>query len=139
MSHAKLKDVFDGKDLSKIYSDHELKNVGFSIQRIMSIKYPLQAQAQNVLGVNMIGVVKYWSVEMKGKYNYLPKWTTIATAKLRKEYQEKVGEFKLLDKEIMNAFMAYYYLDRHELDFLIKTKPKEMSEMLSQYKQNYGI
>jgi len=134
-----LKDIFTGEDLNRKYSDKELKNLGFIIQRTMSIKYPMQAQSQNVLGVNMVGVVKYWSINMAGKYNSLPKWAMIATSKLRKEYQEKMGGIELPDKEIRIAFMDYYGMDDHEFRFLMEKKPKEFAEMMKNFEQNYGV
>jgi len=133
-----LKDVFLGNDLSHKYSDQELKNCGFSVQRIMSIKYPVQAQSQNVLSVNMIDVVRYWAINMKGKYNQLPRWTMVATAKQRKEYQEKLGLLELPEKEVLNAFMEFHGLDKHEMQFLIKSKPKELKELLTAFEEQYN-
>lgn len=134
-----LKDMFAGDDLSRKYSDKELKNLGFIIQRTMSIKYPLQAQSQNVLGVNMCHVVKYWAHNMKGKYKYMPKWAMTSTAKMRQEYQARVGGIKLPDKEVCAEFMSIHALDDHEFKFLMEHKPKELSDMLNQFEQNYRI
>ena len=132
-----LKDLFEGKELSNKYSDQELKSLGFSIQRIMSIKYPLQAQSQNVLSVNFLSVVKYWATNMKGKFVELPRWTMVATAAKRKEYQAKLGMMELPEKEVLNAFMEFHGLDKHELQFLVKHKSKELSEMLTKFEEIY--
>lgn len=134
-----LKDLFAGEDLQRKYSDKELKNLGFSIQRIMSIKYPMQAQSQNVLSVNMTSVVKYWAINMKGKWNYLPKWATVSTAKLRKEYQERMGEIDLPEKEVRLAFMEFHGLDQYEFQFLVEKKPKEFVDLMKEFEKNYNI
>lgn len=134
-----LKDIFAGQNLSHKYTDQELKNCGFSINRIMSIKYPVQAQSQNVLGVNYLGVVKYWAVNMKGKFTRLPQWAYIATAKERKAWMAKMGEVEMPDKETLTAFKEFHGLDSHEFQFLVQSKPKEISAMMKEFEENYRI
>lgn len=130
-----MKDIFDGKSLSN-YSDQELKNCGFTINRTMSIKYPLQAQSQNSIGIDYVSVIKYWAVNMKGKFTQVPQWIFTATAAKRKEYQKKMNEVELPEKEIMNAFQDYHGLDRHEIQFLVKHKPKEFVELLEAFQKD---
>lgn len=131
-----LRDVFESNDLSR-YSEQELKNMGFAVNRIMSIKYPGQANSQNAIGINYANVVKYWAVNMKGKYEYTPDWTKVATAKARKEYQSKVGEIEMPEKEILAAFMKFHKIEHDDLVYLVKRKPKEIKELFDQYEASY--
>lgn len=132
-----LDDVFGNGNIAK-YSEQELKSIGFSVNRIMSIKYPSHAQSQNVIGINMANVVKYWAMNMKGKFNGTPPWAMVATAKARKEYQAKVGEMEMPEKEILDAFMNYHNIDKHELKFLVERRPKELEEALGAYEKGYN-
>lgn len=93
-NHAKWVDV----------TNYDKKKHYFMINRMMSIQYPLQANALQHLKTNQIGVVEFWFNFISSNYNYKPKWLYTKAKK-----NEKAKKAKVSNESIMTYAKLYGY------------------------------
>jgi hypothetical protein len=116
-----LKAFFSDKkweDVSKIDKSRNF----FMINRIMSITFPLQAQAFNNTKIDPSPVVDFWKTTLNRSYKTPPGWFFTATTK-----KEKIKNFSP-SENAANFIRSKYEISNREIAELGKYFPKEFKE-----------
>lgn len=99
----------------------------FMAQRRFAIQFPMQANALQHLKINQVGVIDFWQIFMRQRYQRTPSWMFtkgINKTKAIKEKKTKVGEslifefskqMKIDKKSIYDALEFYPDLMTKEL------------------------
>lgn len=121
-----VKDIFTNPN--KAYQEYTNKQKGnfyFIVNRIMSIKFPIEAQKLNQIGVDAIAVVDYWIAKIGGKrYSMVPKWVYTKFASTNTQRKYKSLEF---DKNVIN-----YYLKKIQLPY------NDFMQLLDEFDTNFA-
>lgn len=110
-------------EFSKL-SDTILDQNFFIINRIFSIKYPLQAQAFNLLRISTADVIKSWKVFLnaKEKVGKVPHWCYTKGTKRASEQKETLCEVK--NSDIKNI-AEYYGMSVQDIKVMADLFPEE--------------
>jgi hypothetical protein len=113
--------LFDKKEYAEI-SDNIKKKHFFMVQRMMSIKYPLEANNFNILNINHVSAVDFWHMVLTMTYSRKPNWLYTKSEKKNKNaIKDKIDKFK---PDLINFWLRKKKID--ERDFLF------MKEVLSE-------
>ena len=90
-----VKFMFEDKRFNELSILQKTKHV-FMVNRFMSIKYPLQAEMFNRIGINSLGVIESWNM-VTCKYNRVPRWIFTKTKKNSKNEKKYEPDPIVLD------------------------------------------
>ena len=101
--------MFKDKESFNKLSNLLLEKNYFMINRVLSIKYPFQAQCFNMTGINLAEVVKAWNFFLSAneQYGKIPGFVFTRGAKKTINKQEVNDEIKKSDIE---AYAQHYHL-----------------------------
>ena len=116
-----LKAFFSDKKWEDVSKVDKSRNF-FMINRIMSITFPLQAQAFNNTKIDPAPVVDFWKTTLNRSYKTTPGWFFTATTK-----KEKIKNF-LPSENASNFIKSKYEISNREIAELGKYFPKEFKE-----------
>lgn len=113
-----LKAFFSEKKWQDVTKQDKARNF-FMINRIMSISFPLQANAFNNTKIDPVSVVDYWKSTLNSKYKTPPGWFFTSTNKKekKKDYVPK--------EEVSDFIRARFEISNREIKELLKYYPKE--------------
>lgn len=124
-----INDMFGSKDITTKYSRETLKQFQFMINRIISIKYPKQANFFNRLGVDP----KYSAYVLGSMiYNggYKERWCFTKGSKKAKEEKNKG---KTITPKLIKDYCSWYNRDKKDVDFALKIYKDEMEQELIEF------
>lgn len=107
----------------------------FMVNRLMSIQYPLQAQAFNNLKINPVSTLDSWQKFLSKMYNKVPYWMYTKGAKKKKE--EKQKKLNIKESTIL-LYAKKNNLDLKSVRDSIKFFPTEMSKELKRFEKITG-
>jgi hypothetical protein len=116
-----LKAFFSEKKWEDVSKVDKSRNF-FMINRMMSISFPLQAQAFNNTKIDPVPVVDFWKTTLNRSYKTPPGWFFTPTAK-----KEKIKNF-LPSENAANFIKNKYEISNREIAELGKYFPKEFKE-----------
>jgi hypothetical protein len=113
-----LKSFFSEKDWQEV-SKHDKSRNFFMINRIMSISFPLQANAFNNTKVDPVPVIDFWKSTLNQKYKATPGWFFTSTKKKEKK------EIFIPSEEVSDLIKTKYEISDREIKELCQYYPKE--------------
>jgi hypothetical protein len=116
-----LKAFFSEKKWDEVSKIDKSRNF-FMINRMMSIFFPLQANAFNNTKIDPVPVVDFWKTTLNRSYKTPPGWFFTATTK-----KEKIKNF-LPSENTSNFIRNKYEISNREIAELGKYFPKEFKE-----------
>jgi hypothetical protein len=126
-----LKAFFNKKDWSDVSKHDKARNM-FMINRIMSMSFPLQANALNNTKIDPVSVVDYWKETLNTKYKATPGWFFTPSKK-----KEKSKDF-VPDEDVAEFIKEKYEISNREIKELCKYFPKEFKEFSKSIKDLLG-
>jgi hypothetical protein len=126
-----LKAFFSKKDWEEVTKHDKAKNF-FMINRIMSISFPLQANALNNTKIDPVSVIDYWKETLNTKYKATPGWFFTSTKK-----KEKSKDF-MPDEDVSEFIKAKHEISNREIKELGKYFPQEFKEYSKSIKDLLG-
>lgn len=109
------------KDFQNI-KDHSKKRHHFMINRFFAIKFPTNAQAFNINGINGLAVVESWGLVAQ-RFTAVPAWIYTKTKKADPVKTEK-SEY-IPSQEAIDFFIRKNEIGKREYDELMKFYKKE--------------
>ena len=116
-----LKAFFNNKKWEEVSKQDKARNF-FMINRIMSVSFPLQANALNNTKIDPVAVVDYWRSLLITKYKTPPGWYFTSTIK-----KDKIKEYNP-PEEISNFIRTKQEISEREIKELSKYFPKEFKK-----------
>ena len=116
-----LKAFFSEKQWEDVSKIDKSRNF-FMINRMMSIFFPLQANAFNNTKIDPVPVIDFWKTTLNRSYKTPPGWFFTATKK-----KEKIKNFAP-SEEAANFIKSRYEISNREIVELGKYFPKEFKE-----------
>jgi hypothetical protein len=95
----------------------------FILNRFMSIKYPIQANMLNEIGINGAAVADSWQL-VASQYKRVPGWIYTKTKKGAK------NEALKLDKETLDYYASVYQLSNKDIEQMKRFFPNELKAEL---------
>lgn len=126
-----IKALFDPRAWKKVTNGDKKKNY-FMINRMLSINYPIHAQAFNRLNIDPVSVVNFWQNFMSNLYHRTPFWIYTKGAKKHKEAKEKKLDIK---EATIKKYAKLYNLDLKSVRDAIKFFPKESSVQFKEFEK----
>lgn len=93
-------------------TNYDKKKNFFMINRILSIKYPLQANMLQHLKVNQVAVIDFWFYFISSQYNRKPSW--LYTKASKKKDSTKKSKKNTITEDMIKTFA-------HKLGYEVKT------------------
>ena len=117
------------EEWKKVTNAEKSRNL-FMINRILSIKYPLQAQAFNLTKIDPIQTVNWWK-EMIGKnYTKPPGFIYTPTGKKEKKILKKP-----IPPEVYEFLRERFEVCNRDLDYLLEFYPLEFQKYCQSIKE----
>lgn len=113
-----LKAFFSEKDWGEVTKHDKSRNF-FMINRIMSISFPLQANAFNNTKIDPVPVIDFWKSTLNQKYKATPGWFFTSTKKKEKK------EVFIPSEEVSSFIKSKYEISDREIKELCQYYPKE--------------
>lgn len=113
-----LKSFFSEKNWEEVTKHDKSRNF-FMINRIMSISFPLQANAFNNTKIDPIPVIDFWKTSLNQKYKAVPGWFFTSTKKAEKK------EVFNPSQEVSSFIKTKYEISDREIKELSQYYPKE--------------
>lgn len=93
----------------------------FMVQRFMSIKYPLEANRFNIVGINYVVAVDFWHIVLSRAFNRKPGWIFTKSPKT-KMVAHKIGK---MPPKLIKFYLKGKKMDRRDFDMLVELYPDE--------------
>lgn len=108
----------------------EKKKNQFMINRMMSIQFPLQAQAFNHIKIDPVAMTNSWQLFMSKLYKKTPFWMYTKGAKKKKEEKQKKQE---ISESIIKKYASLNNLDlksvRDAIEYFPESSIKELKKL----------
>lgn len=110
----------------------------FLINRVFSIKYPLQGALFNKLNINTAGVIKSWAMFISNKEGYgrVPYFVYTKGAKKSADSTSKTDK---LDKELIKEYCKRYKINLKDFDMLNSLYHDELINDVKRYEKLISI
>ena len=110
----------------------------FMINRVFSIKYPLQGALFNKLNINTAGVIKSWAMFISNKEGYgrVPYFVYTKGAKKSADSTSKTDK---LDKELIKEYCKRYKINLKDFDMLNSLYHDELINDVKRYEKLISI
>lgn len=110
----------------------------FMINRVFSIKYPLQGALFNKLNINTTGVIKSWAMFISSKEGYgrVPYFVYTKGAKKSADSTSKTDK---LDKELIKEYCKRYKINLKDFDMLNSLYHDELINDVKRYEKLISI
>jgi len=116
-----IKAFFNEKEWNDISKIEKSKNF-FIVNRVMSIMFPLQANALNNTKIDPVSVINYWKKTLTSRYKTLPGWVFTSSNKKEKDK-------KFIPKEEVSDFIkSKYEISTREISDLSEYYPKDFKK-----------
>ena len=117
--------LFDVNQYKNVTNQDKKSNF-FMVQRFMSIKFPLEADFLNVIGINEIHVMDHWHRVLTKKYHSKPGWIYTKSQK-KEKIKNKIDS---IDKETISIYLKLKKMDRRDFDFKLLINQDDLVEEL---------
>jgi hypothetical protein len=122
-------------DYKKI-KQHNKKRHQFMINRFFAIKYPENANAFNLNGINGAQVVEAWSLVAR-RFTNVPTWIYTKTKKAKKD-PKKTKEYIPSDKAL-EVYMQRYDIGKREIEEMKRFAPNEFKSELQNIEKSIEV
>ena len=126
--------VFTDEYLFKQFTDSFLEQQFFLLNRRFSIKYPLQAQAFNLNGINQAEAMKCWKMFLRAKERskFTPAWvwTKNPAVESAKAQESPLDKF---EADIITGFLIKKKWSKRDLDDAMKFFPEDVIAEIEHY------
>ena len=122
-------------DYKKI-KQHNKKKHFFMVNRFFAIKYPENANAFNVNGINGGHVVDAWSL-LARRFTKVPMWIYTKTKKAKKSTSKK-NEYIPTDRAI-ELYMSKYEIGNREFNEMQKFAPDALNQELQSIEKSIQV
>ena len=122
-------------DYKKI-KQHNKKKHFFMVNRFFAIKYPENANAFNVNGINGGHVVDAWSL-LARRFTRVPMWIYTKTKKAKKSASKK-NEYIPTDRAI-ELYMSKYEIGKREFNEMQKFAPDALNQELQSIEKSIQV
>ena len=126
-----LKSFFSEKKWNEV-SKHDKGRNFFMINRMMSIQYPLQANAFNHTKIDPVPVIDFWKNTLNTKYKAAPGWFFTSTSK-----KEKTKDYSPAEST-SDFIKSKYEISDREMSELSKFFPKEFKQFCKSIEDQIG-
>ena len=116
-----LKSLFSSKNVSELYTSEMFKQSFFIINRTIAIKYPMQANAFNLLKVNPIDTIKFWNTYL---YNGSGPQSWIYTRGTKKASEEKASTDSVSNSTI-HEYSRIFHIKECDIRTAMSFYPEE--------------
>lgn len=123
-----LKSFTNPTEWAKVKNSEKSKNL-FMINRIMSIKYPLQANAFNHTKIDPAKTVDWWKRWIAGNYKTTPTFIFTSTGKKNKSVKKEIPE------EVLRFICEKYEVSLRDLKHLKGFYPEEFQKYCESVKE----
>ncbi len=127
-----IKVLFSDPYKWKSITNGDKKKNHFMVNRMMSINYPLHAQAFNHLKIDPVSTINFWQQFMSNIYNRVPFWIYTKGAKKHKEAREKKLDIK---ETTIKKYSKFYSLDVKSVRDAINFFPKESASEFKKFEK----
>ena len=124
--------LFSSPDKWRTLSRGDKKKNHFMVNRLMSIQFPLQAQAFNSLKIDPVATLDAWQQFLENKYNRVPYWMYTKGTKKKKEEKEKKLNIK---ESTILLYAKRNRLDLRAVKDAIKFFPTESAKELKKFEK----
>ena len=109
----------------------------FMVNRTCAIKYPLQAQYFNVLGVDPQNVITSWRMFLTKQYGIgrTPFFVYTKGAKASNVEKEKHSELPVFPKDLVYAYCDFYNYTLKDYNDMLEFNPEGVSEHIRRFEQ----
>lgn len=116
----------------KTVSPSVKKKYFFMTQRILSIHYPLQANAFNRTGINQVIILDWWHSFLVSKHRSLPGWvkTTSKKSTDKKSENKTVAKINDFSDEVLSMFRKHRNIEQKDIEFWKLIEPESLYEEL---------
>ena len=127
-----IKLIFTDKEKFNSLSDISLKRNYFMINRIFSIKYPLQAMYFSTSGINEAEVIKCWRdfIISKNEFGKVPFWVYTKGSKKAGAVKEKT---KKVSTQLIRDYCNHYNINIKDVNDCLEFFESPMLEELKRY------
>lgn len=122
-----VKWMFEDPAKFKSIPDAELANHFFMINRFMAIKFPVQSQYINVVGINTAEMLKFWHHTVRKRLNRTPGWIFTKSTKPKKKNSK--AEYS---DEAKRWYMTQFRLSHKDFNELFKYDSERMTSSLKE-------
>lgn len=110
----------------------EKKKYFFAINRRFAINFPMQANALQHLKINQAGVIDFWQIFMRQRYQRTPSWMYTKGIKKAKESKEKKNK---VSEALILSFAKDMNVDKKSIYDALDFYPKDMLAELKQFEK----
>lgn len=103
----------------------------FLVMRVISVKYPHEANLFNIPKVNQAKVMDAWHAFLCSRHSVKPQWMF---APQSYKGEKKDNPLKDFPKKLINSFLKDNGLDRRDFDLLTEIEPGVVVSELKSYK-----
>lgn len=98
----------------------------FMVQRFMSIKFPMEANKFNVIGINYVMAIDFWQTLLSRRYNKKPSWM------FTKSNKTKTASHKIdkIPSKLVDFYLKGKKMDRRDFNLLRELYPDEFLDEL---------
>jgi len=107
------------KEFDKILNYEKGSNF-FMLQRTFAIKYPLQAAALNLNGINHGEVVNYWAQSIGPLYSKSPSWIYQAFKEVKAKKQVERAKINNIPEEVILKWCQLNYSSKREFNEILE-------------------
>lgn len=108
--------------------DSEKKKYFFMTQRFMSIKFPVQANTFNIVGINQVQAINFWHNTLTRRFTRKPSFLFTKTEKKKKkDKEEKIHDIK---KGIIVMYRNAHQMSPTDFNFMAEIYPDELYKSL---------
>lgn len=119
--------MFDRNQYATIPDSIKRKHF-FMVQRFMSIKFPVEADNLNRLGINQIAVMNFWHMILTKRFSRVPGWMYVKSKKSKNSGEkDKIDKFK---PDLIKFYIKGKKMDRRDFLFCKELFPDQLYEEL---------
>ena len=102
----------------------------FMAQRFMSMRFPLQADQFNRIGINQVVAMDYWSIILSTKYSRKPSFLYNYNKTIKKKDKVKATAIDRIKEDVITYYLKITQRDRRDFEFDKEIFPDEVLEEL---------
>lgn len=121
-------DTLFSKEKYAIVPDSIKNKHFFMTQRFMSIRYPMEANNFNVIGINQVIAMDFWHMILAKRFTKKPFWIFTKTKKSKDK--EKSHKIEKMNLKLVNFYLKNKKMDRRDFEFLKEIYPDKLHEEL---------
>lgn len=127
--------IFTNKSEFDKLSELTLNRNSFMVNRTLSIQYPLQVNAFNVLGINSADVMKFWAEYLGGKYK-VPYF--VYTKGSKRATEDKNKKQKMPSNVLIKQYCNQYGYSMKDISAAFNLFPDEINNDILEFDKIYN-